>query len=197
MSATFKYYIIHKPYKVLSQFSDENGNVGLGSIYTLPRDIYPVGRLDLDSEGLLILTNDKALNNKLLNPKHAHTRTYLAEVEGVPDKAALAQFAKGLDIKVSGKTHRTLPAKIEVVSPPEIAERDPPVNYKKHPERSWVKIELTEGKNRQVRRMTAAIGHPTLRLVRVSIEGLQLLPLASGGITQISQKAIYSKLKIR
>ncbi|MEP0366096.1 MAG: pseudouridine synthase [Cyclobacteriaceae bacterium] len=197
MSATFKYFIIHKPYKVLSQFSDENGNAGLGSIYTLPRDVYPVGRLDLDSEGLLILTNDKALNNKLLNPKHAHTRTYLAEVEGIPDRADLAQFAKGLDIKVSGKVHRTMPAKIEIVAPSQIAERDPPVNYKKHPERSWVKIELTEGKNRQVRRMTAAIGHPTLRLVRVAIEELQLLPLASGGITQLSQKAIYSKLKIR
>jgi 23S rRNA pseudouridine2457 synthase len=190
------YFIIHKPYKVLSQFSNEGNNIGLGEAYRdLPKDVYPVGRLDLDSEGLLILTNDKSLNNRLLNPKHGHSRTYWVEVEGVPDKNALNNLRKGVDINVSGKTHRTKPAQIKFINP-EISERNPPVNYQKHPERSWLEIQLTEGKNRQVRRMTAKVGHPTLRLIRVGIENLRLEPLQSGDITQISEKIIYKKLNL-
>lgn len=190
------YFIIHKPYKVLSQFSNEGNNIGLGEVYRdLPKDVYPVGRLDLDSEGLLILTNDKSLNNRLLNPKHGHSRTYWVEVEGVPDKNALNNLRKGVDINVSGKTHRTKPAQIKFINP-EISERNPPVNYQKHPERSWLEIQLTEGKNRQVRRMTAKVGHPTLRLIRVGIENLRLEPLQSGDITQISEKIIYKKLNL-
>lgn len=196
MKPTHQYFIIHKPFKVLSQFSNENGNIGLGSLFELPKDIYPVGRLDLDSEGLLILTNDKSLNNKLLNPKNAHKRTYWAEVEGVPDEASLEKFANGLVINVNGNAHKTLKCTISVIEPTIIEERKPPVNYKKHPERCWLEIKLIEGKNRQVRRMTAAIGHPTLRLIRVAIEDLQLLPLRSGDITQVSEKAIYKKLNI-
>lgn len=197
MKQKHQYFIIHKPYKVLSQFSDENGNLGLGSIYTLPKDVYPVGRLDLDSEGLLILTNDKSLNNKLLNPKNAHKRTYWAEVEGIPNDAALNKFRNGLMINISGKAHKTLPAEVSIVEADGIEEREPPVNYKKHPERSWLEIKLIEGKNRQVRRMTAGIGHPTLRLIRVGIEELSLFPLKSGEITQVSDKAIYAKLGIK
>jgi 23S rRNA pseudouridine2457 synthase len=197
MKSNFQYFIIHKPFKILSQFSDENGNQGLGSLYDLPKDVYPVGRLDLDSEGLLILTNDKSLNNKLLNPKFAHERTYWAEVEGIPNDKSLADFRKGVDININGKTHRTLPAKIQIIHPTEIEERNPPVNYKKHPERCWVEIKLTEGKNRQVRRMTASIGHPTLRLIRVSIEKLSLMPLKSGEIKEVSQKVITEKLGLK
>lgn len=181
---------------MLSQFSNEGNNIGLGEAYRdLPKDVYPVGRLDLDSEGLLILTNDKSLNNRLLNPKHGHSRTYWVEVEGVPDKNALNNLRKGVDINVSGKTHRTKPAQIKFINP-EISERNPPVNYQKHPERSWLEIQLTEGKNRQVRRMTAKVGHPTLRLIRVGIENLRLEPLQSGDITQISEKIIYKKLNL-
>ncbi len=196
MKRDFRYYIIHKPYQVLSQFTDENGNPGLGSVYNLPKNIYPVGRLDLDSEGLLILTDDKSINNKLLNPTHQHNRTYWVEVEGVPDHLALAKFEKGLEIKFNGKAHKTLPCKIAILDSVNLPERVPPVNYQKHPIRSWLEIKLMEGKNRQVRRMTAAIGHPTLRLIRVAIEDLSLFPLQSGEITQISQKAIYKKLKL-
>ena len=196
MKQTNQYFIIHKPYKVLSQFSDENGNPGLGSIYTLPKDVYPVGRLDLDSEGLLILTNDKSLNNKLLNPKNAHKRTYWAEVEGIPAENALKDFRSGLVININGKSHKTLSAEVTIVDVDGIDERQPPVNYKKHPERCWLQIKLIEGKNRQVRRMTAAIGHPTLRLIRVGIENLSLVPLKSGEITQLSEKMIYKKLRI-
>lgn len=196
MKQKHQYFIIHKPYKVLSQFSDENGNSGLGSIYKLPKNVYPVGRLDLDSEGLLILTNDKSLNNKLLNPKNAHKRTYWVEVEGIPTEEAMKSFSSGLVININGKPHQTLESEVSMISPDNMEEREPPVNYKKHPERSWLEIKLIEGKNRQVRRMTAAIGHPTLRLIRVAIEDLFLLPLQSGGITQVSKQAIYQKLKI-
>ena len=189
------YYIIHKPFKVLSQFTDENGNPGLGSLFDLPKDVYPVGRLDLDSEGLLLLTNDKALNSKLLDPKHAHERTYWVEVEGAPDKKTLEELSSGVTINVNGKSHLTRKAKVKIISP-KIAERNPPVNYQKHPLRTWLEIKLTEGKNRQVRRMTAKVGHPTLRLVRVAIEELRLEPLQPGQLSQVSEKMIYKKLHL-
>lgn len=190
------YFIIHKPFKVLSQFTDEGDNKGLKAVFRdLPKDVYPVGRLDLDSEGLLILTNDKSLNNKLLNPKHGHKRTYWIEVDGKPDEAAIKKLKSGVEIKVSGKTHTTKPALVSIIKPATV-ERDPPVNYKKHPTRTWLEISLTEGKNRQVRRMTAKVGHPTLRLIRVAIEDLNLEPLKSGEITQISEKVIYKKLNL-
>ncbi|MAE87757.1 MAG: pseudouridine synthase [Flammeovirgaceae bacterium] len=195
MAKTKNYFIIYKPYKVLSQFTDEDGNAGLGSIYTLPKDVYPVGRLDLDSEGLLILTNDRELNGALLNPKNEHKRTYWVEVEGTPTEESLIQFRAGLEINVKG-TYNTLPCDVRIIKSPELKERNPPVNYDKHPVRSWLEVKLVEGKNRQVRKMTAKIGHPTLRLVRVAIEELQLAPLQSGEITQISRKILYKKLKL-
>jgi len=190
------YYIIHKPYKILSQFSNEGNNVGLGEVFKgLPKNVYPVGRLDLDSEGLLILTNDKSLNAQLLNPKNNHKRTYWVEVDGEPNAESLISLREGLEININGKKHLTKKAEVKVIKP-DISEREPPVNYVKHPKRSWLSISLTEGKNRQVRRMTAKIGHPTLRLIRVSIEDLRLDPLQSGDITQISEKVIYKKLKL-
>ncbi len=195
MARNKKYFIIYKPYKVLTQFTDEAGNPGLGSVYELPKDVYAVGRLDLDSEGLLVLTNDKSLNHQLLNPKQAHKRTYWVEVEGAPTEESLRSFRNGLTINVKGD-YRTLPCEVKVIEPQDIPDRTPPVNVKKHPVRSWLEVSLVEGKNRQVRKMTAKIGHPTLRLVRVGIEDLKLFPLKPGGITQISEKAIYKKLKL-
>lgn len=190
------YYIIHKPYKVLSQFSNEGNNIGLGEVFkNLPKDVYPVGRLDLDSEGLLILSNDKSLNNRLLNPKFMHKRTYWVQVEGEPDSKALGELENGVIININGKAHTTKPAYVKIISP-DIAERSPSVNYTKSPTHSWLEITLTEGKNRQVRRMTAKVGHPTLRLIRVSIEDVKLEPLKSGEITQISEKVIYKSLKL-
>ncbi len=187
--------MIHKPFKVLSQFTDEDGNPGLGNLFDLPKDVYPVGRLDLDSEGLLILTNDKSLNNRLLNPLNNHKRTYWVEVEGTPKTDDLAKFSNGLEINLKGKTHKTRKADVKIIKP-DVPDREPPVNVKKHPIRSWLEISLTEGKNRQVRRMTAAIGHPTLRLIRVAIEDLQMHPLKSGEITQISKGVLYKKLRL-
>ncbi len=195
MTRTKNYFIIYKPYKVLSQFTEEDGNAGLGSIFDLPKDVYPVGRLDLDSEGLLILTNDRRLNGALLDPKNQHQRTYWVEVEGEPSETALDDLRKGLDINVKGG-YRTLPCEAKRINTPDVEERDPPVNVSKHPVRSWLEIKLTEGKNRQVRKMTAKIGHPTLRLIRVAIEDLSLFPLSSGELTQISGKALYKKLQV-
>ncbi|MFT7030513.1 MAG: 23S rRNA pseudouridine2457 synthase [Marinoscillum sp.] len=195
MSRNNIYYIIYKPYKVLTQFTNEGENPGLASVYTLPKDVYPVGRLDLDSEGLLILTNDKSLNAKLLHPDQQHFRSYWVEVEGVPSEASLNQMRAGLEINIKG-AYQTLPCEVKVIDTPGVEERTPPVNSLKHPVRSWLEIKLSEGKNRQVRRMTASIGHPTLRLIRVAIEDLMVFPLKPGGITQISEKALYKKLKI-
>lgn len=189
------YFIVHKPYKVLSQFTSEDGNPGLGSIFDLPKDVYPVGRLDLDSEGLLLLTNDKKLNHELLDPTKGHRRTYWIEVDGNPEDKALNQLRGGIGINVNGKQHQTRKAEVQRISP-NVSDRVPPVNYKKHSITSWLEISLTEGKNRQVRKMTAKVGHPTLRLIRVAIESLNLEPLKSGEITQISQKVIYKKLNI-
>ncbi len=194
MAQKLLYFIIHKPYRVLSQFTDEDGNPGLGSIFDLPRDIYPVGRLDLDSEGLLLLTNDRKLNHKLLDPKFSHWRKYWVQVEGEPNAEALDKLRSGVEINLKGKKHTTLPARVSVVEPTGIVERDPPVNYAKHPVTSWWQIELHEGKNRQVRRMFAGVGHPVLRLVRVGIEDLSLFPLLSGEISQISPKVLHRKL---
>lgn len=189
------YFIIHKPYKVLSQFTDESGNPGLGSLFDLPMDVYPVGRLDLDSEGLLILTNDKKLNHQLLDPKMGHKRTYWVEVDGDVGDTAIRALESGVKINLKGKEYLTMEAEVQRIQP-NVSERIPPVNYKKHPVRSWIQITLKEGKNRQVRKMTAKVGHPTLRLMRVAIESLNLDPLKSGEITQVSEKVIYRKLNL-
>jgi len=196
MSRSKNYFIIYKPYKILTQFTEEDGNPGLASIYKdLPKDVYAVGRLDLDSEGLLVLTNNKSLNQKLLHPSNQHKRTYWVEVEGVPTKDELDALRRGVEINVKG-LYRTLPAEVKLINPETLPDREPPVNELKHPVRSWLEIRLIEGKNRQVRKMTAKVGHPTLRLIRVAIEDLNLFPLSPGGITQISEKAIYKKLKL-
>jgi len=191
-----RYFLIHKPYKVLSQFTNEKENQGLASIYDLPKDVYPIGRLDLNSEGLLILSNDKSLNHKLLNPQNNHQRTYWVEVEGAPTEAAINLLKAGVEINVNGKRHTTKEAEVSVIHP-DVQERAPTVNYTKHPIRTWLEIKLTEGKNRQVRRMTAKVGHPTLRLIRVAIEELKLGALSSGEMVQISEKVIHQKLKIK
>ncbi|OUT94782.1 MAG: hypothetical protein CBB92_13220 [Flammeovirgaceae bacterium TMED32] len=196
MADNLRYFIINKPYKVLSQYTDEAENEGLGSIFRIPKGIYAVGRLDLDSEGLLILTNDKKLNSALLNPKNKHKRTYHVEVEGTPSTAALKALSEGLHISIDGKSYRTKKAEARVLMDYNFPERSPAVNRIKHPETSWVEVILTEGKNRQVRKMTAKVGHPTLRLIRVGVEDLALHPLMPGQIVMISKKVLYKKLKL-
>ena len=181
---------------MLSQYTDEVENKGLGSIFRIPKGIYAVGRLDLDSEGLLILTNDKKLNSALLNPENEHKRIYHVEVEGIPSSDALKGLSDGLGISIDGKSYQTKKAEVSILTDYQLPERSPAVNRIKHPVTSWLEVILTEGKNRQVRKMTAKMGHPTLRLLRVAIEDLALHPLMPGQIVMISKKVLYKKLKL-
>lgn len=180
-----QYYIFHKPYGVLSQFTSEGQNPGLGTILSLPPDVYPVGRLDLDSEGLLLLTNDKYLNHRLLDPENGHPRTYWAQVEGDITDEALEKLRTGVDLRINGKTFRTLPAQARKIEPPSLPPRNPPIRVRLSVPDSWIELTLTEGKNRQVRRMTAAVGFPTLRLVRCKIGALELDDLKVGELREI------------
>lgn len=169
-------YIIYKPFNMLSQFTREAPHhVTLADLdFDFAKDVYPVGRLDADSEGLLILTADKSLNAKLLNPKNKQPKTYWVQVEGAPNKMDLLPLEKGLMIKIKGKLHRTAPAKAFLLKEiPQLPLRNPPIRFRKSIPTTWISLTITEGKNRQVRRMCAVIGFPVLRLVRVGLAGYQ------------------------
>jgi 23S rRNA pseudouridine2457 synthase len=168
----------NKPYGVLSQFTDRGSpdqRATLSNYITTP-GVYPAGRLDRDSEGLLLLTDDGALQARIANPRFKLSKTYLVQVEGIPDEGALDRLRGGIDLK-DGPTR---PAKATMVDAPDLWPRDPPVRYRKAVPDAWLRLTITEGRNRQVRRMTAAIGHPTLRLVRWSIGDWDLIGLAPG-----------------
>jgi 23S rRNA pseudouridine2457 synthase len=191
------YFVIYKPFGMLSQFSREHPeHITLADLdFNFPKDVYPVGRLDKDSEGLLILTNDKRLTDKLLNPKHKHWRSYWVQVDNIPTPVALRQLATGVEIKINKKIHSTAPAKVELlVLAPTLPERTPSVRYRKEIPTAWLNLSLTEGKNRQVRRMTAKVGFPTLRLVRHQIGDLHLGDLASGAVLSYQKQELYTLL---
>lgn len=186
MEPRFKYYIAYKPYGMLTQFTDSEGRRTLSDLYPFPPDVYAVGRLDMDSEGLILLTNDKKLNFYLLNPENAHEREYLTQVEGIPKQSDLERLEKGVIIE----NRKTLPAKAKLISPdPEVPERIPPIRERKNIPTSWVSLRLIEGKNRQVRKMTAHIGFPTLRLIRVAIGKIKLGSLRPGEVKEIKIKS--------
>lgn len=189
-----RYFIFHKPFRVLTQFSAEGDKSTLAD-FGFPPKVYPLGRLDYESEGLLILSDDKKLNHLLLNPQFEHKKTYWAQLEGEVTSHDLAKFKTGLEINIKGKIHKTRPAEIKPIFP-EIAERNPPIRFRKNIPSPWYEISITEGKNRQIRKMTAAIGHPSLRLIRVGIEELQLGKLQAGEFIELSKKSIYGKLHI-
>lgn len=156
----------YKPFGVLSQFTEEAPGQRTLAEFGFPPRVYPLGRLDADSEGLLLLGDEAGLNTRLLDPRHAHRRTYLAQVENRPTAEALRRLRSG--VMVQGR--KTLPARAKVLeSGPELPERIPPVRFRKNIPTAWIELELHEGRNRQVRRMTAAVGFPTLRLVRIRI----------------------------
>ena len=155
---------LHKPFGVLSQFTPDHPGQRTLSEFHLPPDVYPLGRLDRDSEGLLLLSDEPGLNTRLLDPRNAHPRTYWAQVEGEIDERALALLRSG--VVIDGK--RTLPAQAKIIRP-DLPPRDPPIRFRKNVPTSWIELELTEGRNRQVRKMTAVVGFPTLRLIRVRI----------------------------
>ncbi len=182
----------HKPYGVLSQFTSDGSNHRPLSAFDFPKGVYPVGRLDADSEGLLILTDEKRLVDRLLNPKRRHPRTYWAQIERIPTPEALARLAGGVELK----GRRTLPCKVHLLEPqPEIAPRIPPIRVRKTVPDCWVEIALIEGKNRQVRRMLAAIGHPVLRLLRVQIGRFKLGEIPCGTWRALSQEACEQLLR--
>jgi len=172
----FQYIVFNKPYNVLTQFTAEGDKETLAHyLQGISKDIYPVGRLDYDSEGLLLLTNDKNLQHKLTEPKFAHQRTYWVQVDGDITEDAIKKLAAGVTINISGKLYNTKPAIAEKFSTaPDVPPRNPPVRYRASIPTSWLSLTLTEGKNRQVRKMTAAVGFPTLRLIRYSIDRLTL-----------------------
>ncbi len=187
------YFLLYKPYGMLAQFTQETPEQRtLADLdFTFPKDVYPVGRLDADSEGLLLLTNDKSLNDRLLNPRNAHPRTYWVQVEGIPMASALQQLVQGVDIRIKGKVFRTRPAEVRVLdSNPELPERVPPIRFRKTVADCWLELRLTEGKNRQVRRMCAAVGFPVLRLVRVRQGGLDLDGLQPGAVRVLEAAAL-------
>jgi 23S rRNA pseudouridine2457 synthase len=167
--------LFNKPYGVLTQFRDREGRPTLASYLHIP-GIYPAGRLDHDSEGLLLLTNVGRLQQRLTDPRWKLPKTYWVQVEGIPDDAALDRLRHG--IVLDGE--RTRPAQARRIAEPELWPRVPPVRYRKTVPTSWLEIVLREGRNRQVRRMTAAVGYPTLRLVRVAIGPYTLDGLAPG-----------------
>jgi 23S rRNA pseudouridine2457 synthase len=185
-----QYYIFYKPFQVLTQFSPEGEKKTLSDFLPqLSKDIYPAGRLDYDSEGLLVLTNDKLLTHRLLEPKFAHRRTYYVQVEGVPDTKAILQLRQGVEINVNGKMHKTLPAAVQVLSEePLLPERNPPIRFRKNIPTTWIALTITEGKNRQVRKMTAAVGYPTLRLVRYSIGKINIGNMQPGECRAITEQ---------
>ena len=186
------YYTIHKPFQVLSQFSKQEGKQTLKDIYSFPTDVYPVGRLDYDSEGLLIITNDTALNNKLLNPAFGHEREYWVQVEGNITGNALQQLQNGVNISIDGKNYHTRKSEATVFeSEPLVSDRNPPIRFRKNIPTSWIKLILTEGKNRQVRKMTAAVGFPTLRLIRYRIAKIDLHNMGSGDYKEWDREQIY------
>jgi 23S rRNA pseudouridine2457 synthase len=190
-----RYYVIYKPFQVLSQFTSAEGKVTLKDFFPVPADCYPVGRLDFDSEGLLILTNDAALNNRLLNPRFAHDREYWVQVEGAITSAALHQLRTGVTIAVDGRSYRTLPAVASVFeTPPPVPDRNPPIRFRASIPTTWIRLVLREGKNRQVRKMTAQTGFPTLRLIRYRIERLDLDGLSPGEMRQMTRLELYSLL---
>ena len=171
-----KIILLNKPFDVLCQFTDEQGRATLAD-YIKDKNVYAAGRLDRDSEGLLILTNDGKLQNKITDPKHKLEKTYLAQVEGEVTAEAIRQLQKGVKLK-DGMTR---PAKARIIDEPEwLWPRTPPIRERRNIPTTWIELKISEGKNRQVRRMTAAVGFPTLRLIRESVGDWQLDGLQSG-----------------
>ncbi len=179
----------------MSQFTSSLNKKTLADYFSVPKNVYPVGRLDEDSEGLLILTNDTKLNQHLLNPENEHEREYWVQVEGEITSEAIIQMQQGFQLNIKGNKEKTKSCTVEKFDkPPQIDERVPPIRYRASVPTSWIEIILKEGKNRQVRKMTAKVGFPTLRLIRWRIEEIILGDMKPGDIIELSKKSIYKKL---
>jgi 23S rRNA pseudouridine2457 synthase len=184
---TKQYFLLYKPYGVLSQFSDNRGRKTLKILGTFPNDVYSVGRLDMDSEELILLTNDSELNHRLTEPKFEHARTYLVQIEKLPTKGAIEQLSEGVTIK----GEKTKPAVVRLLeAEPDMPPRIPAIRYRKNIPTAWIEITLREGRNRQIRKMTAAVGHPALRLIRTAIGELLLGALKPGDSRRLGEKEV-------
>lgn len=183
----FRYIIFNKPYDVLCQFTPVHHRKTLAD-FNFPKNVYPVGRLDADSEGLLLLTDDGALAHQLIDPKYNHPRTYWAQVEKIPSLESLSLLESGVTIE--GK--KTKPANARLL--PDVTDlpvRSKPIRFRKNVPTAWIELTLTEGRNRQVRKMTGAIGHPTLRLVRIRLLSLNLDNLQAGQWRYLTDREIF------
>ena len=181
-----RYFLLNKPFGMLSQFSGEKDDKLLGECFDFPKDVYSVGRLDKDSEGLLLLTNDNTLKHSILHPEMHSTKTYWVQVEGIPTIDQLKRLELGeLQIRHKGKLHSTKKTTCKPIEEPPIWERNPPIRFRATIPTSWIELQLTEGKNRQVRKMTAAVGLPTLRLIRSKIGLLEIGTMKPGEVREI------------
>jgi len=186
-----QYYLLYKPFQVLSQFTSPDGKKCLKDIMEVEKDVYPVGRLDYDSEGLLLLTNDSSVNHQLLHPSFEHKRTYWVQVDGAITDNALETLRKGVVINIDGKQYKTNKAVLKTL--PEdiiVPERNPPIRFRKSIPTSWVSIELTEGKNRQVRKMFASVGFPVLRLIRAQLGKYTIDKMLPADILSLTEQEV-------
>ena len=186
-----QYYLLYKPFQVLSQFTSTDNKLCLKDIIEVSKDIYPVGRLDYDSEGLLLLTNDPKVNHALLHPSFEHVRTYWVQVDGAITADAIAQLEKGVQINVDGIKYQTKPAVVSILpNDIQVPDRNPPIRYRKNIPTSWAAIQLTEGKNRQVRKMFAAVRFPVLRLIRAQLGAYTINNMKSGDIVSLTEQEV-------
>ncbi len=187
MPTTYRYFSLYKPFGVLSQFTpDHPGQLTLSALFSFPPDVYPVGRLDKDSEGLLLLTNDNQLKTRLLSPGEKIQKTYWVQVEGQPTQVELSRLSREMHITVRGKKVALLPAEARLLDSPDLPPRNPPIRVRKEIPDQWVEIIIREGKNRQVRKMMAAIGFPVLRLVRTGIGSFSMSHQIPGDVMEWS-----------
>lgn len=186
-----KYYAIYKPYGMLSQFTSKDNTPVLGDLFPFQKDVYSIGRLDKNSEGLLLLTNDNEFKNRILNPKNKIVKTYFVQVDNDITSEAIETLEAGtIVIKHEGKKVQVSPAKCEKITAPKVPERSVPVRFRKNIPTSWIALTLSEGKNRQVRQMTASVGFPTLRLIRTKIGKFTLGNLQPGDVVQIKPEDV-------
>jgi 23S rRNA pseudouridine2457 synthase len=188
-----QYYLLYKPFQVLSQFTSEGGKTCLKDIMEVETDVYPVGRLDYDSEGLLLLTNDSSINHLLLHPSFEHKRTYWVQVDGAMTQEAVNALTKGITINIDGKQYKTKTAVVKILPDNiQVPDRNPPIRYRKSIPTSWASIQLTEGKNRQVRKMFAAVGFPVLRLIRAQIGKYTIDKMQPGDMLSLTEQEVQA-----
>ena len=186
-----QYFLLYKPFQVLSQFTSTDGKVCLKDIIEVEKDVYPVGRLDYDSEGLLLLTNDTTINHQLLHPSFEHARTYWVQVDGAITQEAANTLAKGVTINIDGQQYKTKPSTVKLLPDTlEVPDRNPPIRFRKSIPATWASIQLTEGKNRQVRKMFAAVGFPVLRLIRAQMGTFTIDKMQPGDLLSLSEQEV-------